>query len=561
MNRLVELTFKNRGYSSEFLREMECAEHEDLKDIDRLAVRLKEIHDEGRHITVIPDFDMDGISAGTVAYAGLSELGFDVSLFIPDPSKGYGFNEDTIKELLKKHPRTQTILTCDTGISCYEGINYCKDRGIEILVTDHHIQEAVSEADIIVDPCRMDDGYEHKGICGAFVIQLVLQFYADTFCDTHMRDQMQRLRLFAGIGTVSDIMPVLYENRQLIRDSIGLARAVYSNGTVHGVRNFEGCTAYKTPFWGMFAVLKVCAEHGIIKKEDDINEEFYGFYLAPMFNSVKRMDGDLRRAFLVFFGNEREENAEYLYQLNELRKKTVEEEMENLLSSVQPYAPFIYISKAKPGILGLLATRLVERNKMPVFVMNDMTGRMKGPFCGSGRSPEWYPCFSRQIGRFDIAGHECAFGCRLSDNSALVETFRFLKEDVPAMLANADIKEAVPDFIISTDWKADTGIDIALFDEYLSEMENYHPFGKGFPQPDVVFRFNDSDAVYGWKSLGMDKQHLKIGFASGFDLYLWNQGDKISLKDNGEMHEARGKLFISEYAGKRGICFKGVLAR
>ena len=168
MNRLVELTFKNRGYSSEFLREMECAEHGDLKDIDRLAVRLKEIHDEGRHITVLPDFDMDGISAGTVAYAGLSELGFDVSLFIPDPSKGYGFNEDTIKELLKKHPRTQTILTCDTGISCYEGINYCKDRGIEILVTDHHIQEAVSEADIIVDPCRMDDGYEHK----AFAVRL-----------------------------------------------------------------------------------------------------------------------------------------------------------------------------------------------------------------------------------------------------------------------------------------------------------------------------------------------------------------------------------------------------
>ena len=117
MNYLVEKTFANRGYTPEYLREINNPYYEELKDIDTLAARLKEIHDAGLPITIIPDFDMDGICAGDCGYGGMAELGFKVILFIPNAAEGYGISAKTIDDVLAVYPDTKVIITCDTGIS------------------------------------------------------------------------------------------------------------------------------------------------------------------------------------------------------------------------------------------------------------------------------------------------------------------------------------------------------------------------------------------------------------------------------------------------------------
>lgn len=558
MNRLIETTFRNRGYSADFLREIDNAEYGVLKDIDKLAVRLKEIHDDGLVMTIFPDFDMDGIASGTLGFAGFSELGFNVNLFIPNPKEGYGISADSVRDLLQQYPDTNVIITCDTGITAADAAKYCRSAGVELIVTDHHIQSQVIDASIIVDPMRADEVYEHPDICGAFVLYQVLQHYADLYCNSFTRDQIRRLRVFAGIGTISDTMPVLYANRQVVKDAIMICRLIYGDGTAASVSNITGSNIYRKAFWGLYDFLKVCEDYDIIKDENSIDEDFFGYYLAPIFNSPKRMDGDMSKAFGAFFANDSRKNADYLYNLNVERKEYVNRECNAMRSHDQPYAPYLYFTTAKAGVLGLLATKCLTPYA-PVFVAVDEGENADGPrYHGSGRSPEWYPCLSRLGGVISIAGHEHAFGWSCNTEAELAHFIEVLKQDIQDVLPTVQTQEIVPDFIISTDWSKDTGIDIALFDEYLNEIDRYRPFGKGFPAPYVEFMFSNNDVVE-WKQIGKAKEHLKISFSNGFDCLCWNQGHLIKQKDSFSHHIVTGSLGRSEFMGNISINFVGVL--
>ena len=561
MNLLLSKLCENRGYTDEFLYEINNSDYDKLKDIDTLVARLKEIHDEHSVITWLPDFDFDGISSGTLGYGGMAELGFNTRLYIPDPSKGYGFNADTVDDLLAKYPDTKTVITCDVGISCSEGINRCHELGIEVLVTDHHIQETASNADIVVDPLRMDETYSHPSICGAFVVYQILQYYADTYTTYFMQDQIRRLKVLAGFGTISDVMSLLYENRQLVKDAISICKMIYSDGTASVVSSITGSVPYKKIFWGIYYVLKMYAENGVIKSASDINEEFFGFYLAPTFNATKRMDGDMVRTFSVFFGNNQSADANYLFELNAQRKVLVDTEYNRLINSTQPYAPYIYISDVRPGILGLLAMKIHASTGYPAFVLNDNGASKKTDrYNGSGRSPAWFDC-RKAVGDFVfIAGHASAFGCGVSTKTDLERMYRILKTDVPVEFDKAAAEglliEEKPDYIISTDWSKDIGIDIDVFYDYVDQKESFRPFGKDFPAPQGLFIFTEKD-VDEWKAIGRAKEHLKLTFSNGFSVICWKQGHLISKKGVPGTYKILGDLSTSEFRGEISINFIG----
>lgn len=560
MNYLVEKTFANRGYTPEYLREINNPYYEELKDIDTLAARLKEIHDAGLPITIIPDFDMDGICAGDCGYGGMAELGFKVNLFIPNAAEGYGISAKTIDDVLAVYPDTKVIITCDTGISAVAAGERCKELGIEFLITDHHKQDVMVDAPIIVDPLRVDEEYPHPSICGAFVMYQVLQYYADMYGNYYIQNQIRRLRVFAGIGTISDTMSLLYENRQLVKDAIDILRFIYGDGSSDAVASISGCEVYKRAFWGLYYTLKACADAGIITKESDIDETFFGYYMAPMFNAAKRMDGDMHKVFGVFFDNTPAVHMDYVYKLNVERKNLEAREIRAILDRDQPYAPFIYFSDAKPGILGLLAMKLMKMSGMPTFVVVDEGDKVRSNrFHGSGRSPEWYPCFTRLGDVIGIAGHEHAFGCSIDNKTALTKFVSFLKTDINKVMSEVEIIEEVPDFVISTDWTADTGIDIPLFEEYLNEIVTYKPFGKDFPAPRIKFIFSARDVVEYKKLKG---KHLKLCFGNGFDVLCWNQADLAYVADKDAIdpyckHYIMGHLEFSEYKGEVSIQFVG----
>lgn len=558
MNYLIQRTLENRGYTDDFLREINVSTYDELKDIDTMAVRLKEIHDEQLVITIYPDFDMDGIAAGTCGFAGLSELGFKVNLYVPNPSEGYGVSAKSVSDLMQRFPDTKVIITCDTGITASEAADYCRKQGIELLITDHHNQKVVIDADIIVNPMRLDETYSHPKICGAFVFYQLLQYYADLYGNYYMQDQIRRLRVFAGIGTISDTMPLLYENRQLVKDAVMITRLIYGDGSPDSIINVQGSDVYRRAFWGLYQATKVCEAYGVIKSAKDIDEDFFGFYLAPMFNAGKRMEGDMNRIFGVFFANDSYQHMDYVYNLNIERKQLVEIEYNKMINDTQPYAPYIYISDAKPGILGLLAMKVMNQTGVPAFVLHDegencTTGNR---YHGSGRAPEWFAVNERLIDGISIDGHDAAFGCGIGNKTTLERFFKILEKEVPEAFDKAEIIEVVPDFVIATDWSADTGIDVSLFDEYLNEIENYRPFGKDFPAPYVEFKFRNNDVVE-WKVMGKAHQHLKLSFMQGFDVICWNQAHLISQKDSFDTHTVFGHLGRSEYKGVMSVNFIG----
>ena len=542
MNQLIAKTFENRGYSTEFLLDMNNSLHKPLMDIDAMCQELHYIKTNGLNITVLPDFDTDGIMSGVIGLAGLAELGFNVSLFIPDTSEGYGFDERTIDKLMSNYPNTQAIISCDVGITCHSGIKRAKDLGLKVLITDHHIEKEKCEGDVVVNPMRCDETYEHPFICGAYVFYQVLKRYAQLYANAFAVEQIRRLRVFAGIGTVSDIMPVLYENRKLLKDSICISRLMYSNGNSIIIKHMIGNEIYRRAFYGLHCFYKMLASYGKISDTKSIDEDLYGFYVAPIFNSVKRMDGDMSRAFGVFFGGSPSEDAEYLYNLNIKRKSAVDQYMTDLFTHKQPYAPLVYITDAPKGILGLIANSILNRDEKPVIVVN-VDGDI---ISGSGRSPEWFPFMSTAVEcGFEAAGHNAAFGIHFNGVEELERFINIITERIESTLETVSLTPFKPDFVISVDSKGDTGIDIDLFDDYLYEIDYYKPFGKSFPAPCIKLTFEAKSATV--FTLGSNKQHVKFSLPYGFDVLCWNQAERLSEFSNAHSFEILGHLSKNEY--------------
>lgn len=559
MNSLLEVVFNRRGYTSEYIKEINDPSHQPLLDIDQLSSHLKLIHDEGRHIVVLPDYDMDGIMSGVLGYAGLNELGFKTSLFIPDAKDGYGFTEKTIKRLVEEHPNVSAIITGDVGISCEQGIKAAKEKGLTVLITDHHKEDEGSKvcslADVVVNPMRLEETYLNPEICGAHVLWQCLDYYAKLYAPRDVQNRIRQLRVFVGIGTVSDLMPLLYENRQVVKDAVTICRWVFDGGKERIYKNLTGTEIYRRVFRGIFEAIDVFRASGKIKKLSDINEEFFGYYLAPMFNSVKRLDQDLKLAFEVFLSEDSTLRANSLYRLNERRKQLVAKHYDKLQDSPGPYSPYILTSEASLGILGLLAMKVQESIQGPSLVLRLEGGKYKG----SGRSPAWYPALTRirQAG-FWVAGHESAFGVEVNSGEELAALYGFLKKDVEEVrdsLPRDELEALQFDYKLCFGERGDVRFDMTTLFEFIDEVDQLRPFGTGFEEPKGMFAFDPKAGR--WQTMGSGQQHVKIQFQGGFEVICWNQSHLIQeLQDQREVMVA-GKLGINDFRGRKTLNFIG----
>ena len=561
---LLEKLFENRRYTDSFLSTFDAFDaSEQMLDSDGFCASLHRIHEDPSRPLVVfyPDFDMDGIMSGVVGFAGLAELGFNVVLYVPDPSDGYGFDASLIDKVMAAYPSAKVLITADTGVTCVDGVARAKELGLEVLVTDHHKPGAVlPDADIVVDPMRQDDPYTMPYVCGANVIYMLLQQYASMYCGNETRSQIQRLRVFAGIGTISDSMPLLYLNRELVRNAVSICRLVYADGQEYVVSNMQGCDVYRSAFYGLWTVLRAFADAGKISSKHDIDESFFGYYLAPMFNSVKRMTGDMTKAFGAFFSVDKQDCVDYLYTLNEERKLVVTEYLFELERTANPMAPYIYLTDAPAGVAGLLATQLMDQTKGPCLVLNQNDD---GSLSGSGRSPAWYP-FLTQLQNCGFpclaAGHEGAFGIKFFDRASLDAYFSMVQTDLVEQLKDVDLEQFQfrPDFVIDTSGNGDVGIDIVSFLEFLDEVERYKPFGVAFEEPHILLRFRPEEAT--WQVLGSMKQHLKMVLPYGFEVLVWNAADEIVRKDSSELVVLQGRLGINHFRGNETVQFVGSFA-
>ena len=583
LNHLLECTFRNREYPADFFEEINKCPHGIPKDTDKLCKLLKDYHDSQELIVILPDFDMDGIMCGVIGFAGMAELGFNVSLFMPKVSEGYGFDKDTINRLVSEYPDVKAILTADVGITCYEGIKYAKSLDIDVFVTDHHMPGGDIEANVFVDPVREDEDNGYGGSCGAYVLYQVLHHYADKYAENRLfvLSQIERLRVFAGFGTISDSMPVFYENRPLIRDAVAICRLVFSNGDQTFVNSLPGCDIYRRAFLGLYIIMKVFQENGVnaLKNPVSLHEDFIAFYVAPAFNAIKRMEGDLDMAYGVFFGVNPLSAMVKVYDLNQERKSLVVEKFADLENVPQPWAPYIYITDAGAGLRGLLAQQIINRTGEPAIVIGlekDGVG-----YTGSGRCPSWFP-FLDIAGAFEewyAAGHNPAFGVGFDDESGIDALYYFLQEKIAELKPETETSEFKPDFIISMFGDGDAGLDVSLLTDYLDELELCRPFGSGFPEPEALLRINTLDAEF--SVIGKDKSHLKIHLPKGIDVLCWNQAylvndrlREVKPSDDDERHvrpylvskdlpleiDVIGKFSYNDFNGNLSIQFAGAIS-
>lgn len=559
MSRLLDLVFQKRGYDQSFLQELNTDLRQDFFALDSFLRVLYDLRESQETLVILPDFDMDGIMSGVLGMAGLSELGFHVELYVPSPLLGYGVSKEVISDLVSKHPTVHTILTCDTGITSFEGISYAKSLGLSVLVTDHHqVQETLPEADVVVDPFRKEDSYPLKGICGAHVLWQTLFRFAETFGTKEEILQIERLRVFAGIGTISDLMPVQHENRKLISDTVFFCRLLLAteDSSDSFVSSLSGCIFYRRAFHGLATVLRLFSQYGKIPLPDTLNEEFFGFYFAPMFNSIKRLGGDVFLAFSVFFSENPMEYAEKLYQMNEERKLLVARYFTAMMGQENPYAPYIYLTDAPSGLLGLLAAKRMSESHLPTFVLR---GDSLLGFHGSGRSPEWFPAQSylRPLG-FSLAGHEGAFGCSFPDTFDLLRLVTTLDAVLPSLVTTPD-KMVLPfDYILDTKGVYGEGIDLDDCSLFLSECEDLRPFGIGFPHPEgLLVVQKDGYSRFSVTTMGSMKQHVKVTLPYGFEVLLWNQADQVDFLQQAPFFTIAGTLGRNSFMGRETIQFMG----
>jgi single-stranded-DNA-specific exonuclease len=547
-----------------------------LADVDVACSLLWAARVRGDRVVVLPDYDMDGVMSGVLGFTGLIELGFDTRLFVPAFNRDHAFTAADIDRLFFEcaaGARTVTIVTCDTGSSSEAAVRHARERGAQVIVTDHHEGVNVPSANVVVNPCRADDPYPHKGICGAHVLWQVLVRYVETYArydavfscvirdgDREVsryelaRNNIYDLKTFAGLGTISDVMPLSYENRELVRQSLSVCnRLVNDEGGRWCASHFRTCMRAFEDDRGMFGSafdgLLTLLDVGVYKSPFGftlIDVDDIAFTVAPMVNAVRRVGGDFRTMFGVFFPyvfgfSSSESCARLLYDMNSTRKeRTRELEAKIAASDMSRYGKHICVLDGAEGagFVGLIAGHLRERRLADASAIQIVLSRgADGSLRGSARAADWYDgkdAVSRMGGI--AGGHQHAFGVTVASDAAAVELGRRLDEDASRVFEH--LRAVMPDTVcrfpdlVLVDfgvpgYVGDASFDLVWLSELHSALERFGPFGKGFEPPRFRFvfdaRFVSAEA---FKSDGKGGfVHGKLTLVSGLSVVAWYRPD------------------------------------
>lgn len=362
-----------------------------IKDMKKASEIILAAVDEGRKICVYGDYDCDGITATALLYSYLECTGADVSYYINQRSEGYGMCADALRRLAEEG--VELIVTVDNGISAIAEAELAKELGMELVITDHHKPgEVLPDAAAVVDPHREDDLSSFKDLCGCGVALKLIAAMDGGDCAS----ALEQFSDLAAIATIADIVPLNGENREIVR--LGL----------HYLENTEN------------AGLKALMAAASVKPP--VSSVTAAFSLAPRLNASGRF-GSARDAVEMLLCEDEaaaEEMAMRLNSLNNERKKTEAD----IMSVIEAYIGenpeilykriiFLYGEGWHHGVIGIVASKLVERFGKPVFILSD-----DGDFArGSARSVEGFSIHkaltacSEQLDKF--GGHSGAGGFSL----------------------------------------------------------------------------------------------------------------------------------------------------
>ena len=496
-----------------------------LTDMQKACERIWQAIDNGETIVVFGDYDVDGVTSTALLYQLLKGMGATVKCMLPSrEGDGYGLSRNAIQSIRDKG--YQLIVTVDNGISAVEEAEFAAELGIDLIITDHHLPpETLPKAVAVVDPRRLDDTSPFKGLCGAGVA-FKLCAALDGCPPEEMLDYCGDL---AAVGTVADVMPLTGENRTLVKS---------------GLRQLQN-----TDRPGLEALLE---EVGLAGRP--ITAENISYAIAPRINAAGRMDSAVTALQLVLC--EDPDRAEELaHKLNEINVKRQETELEifkaaQVLLEQQPErledrVMLLWGRDWHPGVIGIVASRLVERTGRPVIVVTvDEHGECKG----SGRSVPGFNLHACIGSCADLliryGGHAMAAGLSVREEN-LPELRRRLNEwaarECP-VLHTAPLECDLP-----------IHLDRVTVDS-VRRIDALAPFGAENPTPVFLLQSAVVDGVYPVSEGRHSRLRLRQGNASVYAVWFGMPSEQLPYT-MGDVVDAA--LNLSVYESARGAQLSG----
>lgn len=455
-----------------------------LKDMDKAAQRIRAAVENGEPIVIFGDYDVDGVSATAILYECLSNMGAQVRCKLPSrDGGGYGLSRDALQALAAKG--YTLVVTVDNGIAAVDEALCAKELGLDLVITDHHLPgQTLPDAVAVVDPNRADDQSPCKNLCGAGVAFKLCA--AIEGCDpAELLDLFGEL---AALGTIADVVPLVGENRTLVREGLS--------------------SLQDTMRPGLQALLENAGYAGKPVTADTVS---YG--LAPRLNAAGRMDSAAVALKLLLCENEDQAAgiAARLSEINTLRQQTEQQILAAALDTLQrdparanDRVVVVAGEGWHPGVIGIVASRLMDRFGRPVIVISTENGEGRG----SGRAPAGFnlhaalsACSAHLL---RSGGHAAAAGLLIEEEK--IGAFR------AAINAWAAREYPAPQPGVLT---LDAAVTIGeLTVPAVRELGRLAPFGSGNPVPLLLLQ----DAVVdGLWPLGNEGRHTRLRLRQGED--------------------------------------------
>ena len=445
-----------------------------MHDMQKAVDRINEAIENEEKILVYGDYDADGITSTVLLVETLISMGANVSSYIPNRfEEGYGPNKEAFTKIIDSG--ITLIITVDNGIAGVEEVDLANELGCDVIVTDHHkIQDTIPNAYAIIHPEHPEGNYPFKRLAGVGVAfklaHALLEIFPDFLLD------------LVAIGTIADMVSITDENRIFVKQGLELIN--------------------EDPRIGLKMLLELS---GIDTK---IDEQTVGFYIAPKLNSIGRMDSaKLGLSFLMAEDPVTARAlAEQIEQYNIQRKQVTEDIVKDVISKIEnsekKQKNVIMVSgEYHEGVLGIVASNIVEKYQKPVFIMNEKEGVLKG----SARS---IFDFNIYVAMNKISDLFLAFG-----GHTLAAGFSFEKSNFEKIEEFLD--NEFEEFKQNNDLKANKNIDIvtSLEDisyQFLNSLDALKPYGMDFEKPTVLI---ENAMVLNKAYFGSEKQYLRLTIA------------------------------------------------
>ena len=478
-----------------------------ITDMDIAVNRIIKAIENKENITIYGDYDVDGITSITVLKSFLNDIGVETNTYIPNRLiEGYGLNKEAINKISKKG--CNLMITVDCGISAIEEIEYANSLGIETIITDHHeAGNEIPKAIAVIDNKRKDSKYPFRELAGVGVVFKLIQAIGITL---KLKEESYLKYLdIVCIGTISDIVPLVDENRVIAK--LGLLLVAQTKNI--GLRSIINSSGY-----------------------NKIDSNTISFGVAPRINACGRM-GKAEEALELFLSKDKNEVNELTNKLNEHNRKRQETEktiFENAVEKIKEEhldenkAIIVGGENWHHGVIGIVSSKITEMYFKPSILFSfeeDGIGK------GSGRSIPGFDLHEALMKCSDtiekFGGHSMAVGITVKKDN--LEKF---KKEFEQIATQSKIDEIIP--IINIDAK----VDLSDIDkEMVESLKQLEPFGEANKMPVFAFKNLKIDSI---RALSEGK-HLKLTLkdnnyiinAIGFNIgYLANEyriGDKIDV--------------------------------